>query len=263
MINEDLNAELRQKYNPDGSELRRHQMDLLKVLDHFDSICKEHAIPYWLSSGTCIGAARHGGFIPWDDDIDVEMLRDDYLKFLKVFKEDDDYVLQTYENDLFYTEPFPKLRYKKIEISEGDFDKKYTYHGLFVDIFVMEPAPLVPAAICHFFYGAMRHFSFKINTSNKLLVFAYKLWKCFNVWLVKFNRLLFGHVWKDTLRHTFGVGKVKKVRKRDEIFPLTNLEFEGKKYPVPGNYDMYLKRIYGDYMKLPDTLHTHHIIDNM
>ena len=91
---------------------------------------------------------------------------------------------------------------------------------------------------------------------------AYKIWKCFNGWLVKFNRLLFGFVGKNTLRHTYGVGLVKKVRKRDEIFPLANLEFEGRTFPVPGNYDMYLKRIYGEYMEIPETTHTHHIIDN-
>ena len=262
MINEDLNVELRNKYNPDGSELRNHQLELLRILDFFDAFCKQNDIRYWLSSGTCLGAVRHGGFIPWDDDIDVEMLRDDYLRFVEMFKENEDYVLQTYDNDLFYTEPFPKLRCKGSTISEGEFDEKYTHHGIFIDIFIMEPVPLLPAVICHFFYGTMRHFSFKIKKSDKLLVLAYKTWKCFNGWFVKFNRLLFGFIKKDTLRHTYGVGLVKKVRKRDEIFPLGSQEFEGKAFPVPGNYDMYLKRIYGDYMRIPENTRTHHIIDN-
>lgn len=67
--------ELRQRYNPDGSLLRRQQMRMLHILVEVDKICQRHNIRYWLSSGTLIGAVRHGGFIPWDDDLDIEMMR--------------------------------------------------------------------------------------------------------------------------------------------------------------------------------------------
>ena len=75
MIDSKIQNKLREKYNPDGSLLRQHQLRMLKMLSYFDKICQEHNIHYWLSSGNCIGVVRHGGFIPWDDDIDVEMLR--------------------------------------------------------------------------------------------------------------------------------------------------------------------------------------------
>lgn len=78
MIDPKLQAELRAKFNPDGSKLRNYQLYLLQMLKDFDTICNELGVKYWLSSGTLIGAARHGGFIPWDDDIDVEMTKDDY-----------------------------------------------------------------------------------------------------------------------------------------------------------------------------------------
>ena len=69
-------AALRQRFNPDGSLLRRQQMRMLELLIEVDRICKKHNIKYWLGSGTLIGAARHKGFIPWDDDLDIEMLWD-------------------------------------------------------------------------------------------------------------------------------------------------------------------------------------------
>lgn len=83
MIDIELQKKLRAEYNPDGSLLRRQQMRMLEILLHIDKICKENNIPYWLSSGTLLGAVRHEGFIPWDDDVDIEMMREDYLRFEK------------------------------------------------------------------------------------------------------------------------------------------------------------------------------------
>jgi hypothetical protein len=82
------NEELRQRYNPDGSQLRRHQMRMLDILIEVDRICKKHHISYWLSSGTLIGALRHNGFIPWDDDLDIEMMRSDYLRLMEVLPQE-------------------------------------------------------------------------------------------------------------------------------------------------------------------------------
>ena len=67
-----MEGDLRQRFNPEGSVLRQHQLRMLELLKVIDCICKKHDIPYWLSSGTLIGAARHKGFIPWDDDLDID-----------------------------------------------------------------------------------------------------------------------------------------------------------------------------------------------
>lgn len=80
--------ELRQRFNPEGSKLRQMQLRMLDILTEVDSICKKHGISYWLSSGTLIGALRHDGFIPWDDDLDIEMMRDDYLRLMKVLPQE-------------------------------------------------------------------------------------------------------------------------------------------------------------------------------
>ena len=76
--------ELRSRFNPEGSLLRRQQNRMTEILIEVDRICKKHHIQYWLSSGTLLGAVRHKGFIPWDDDMDIEMLRTDYERLMKI-----------------------------------------------------------------------------------------------------------------------------------------------------------------------------------
>ena len=107
-----MDSELRKRFNPDGSLLRRQQLRMLELLEVIDVICRKHQIPYWLSSGTLIGAARHKGFIPWDDDLDIEMLRSDYLRLLKVLPQElpDNLALQTNETDPNYIFIYGKLR---------------------------------------------------------------------------------------------------------------------------------------------------------
>ncbi|MCS2388708.1 LicD family protein [Bacteroides thetaiotaomicron] len=78
----ETNEELRAKYNPEGSDLRRAQLRMLDMLLYLDKVCKENEITYWLAAGTCLGAVRHGGFIPWDDDIDIFMMENEYKKLI-------------------------------------------------------------------------------------------------------------------------------------------------------------------------------------
>ena len=115
-----MDSELRKRFNPDGSLLRRQQLRMLELLEVIDVICRKHQIPYWLSSGTLIGAARHKGFIPWDDDLDIEMLRSDYLRLLKVLPQElpDNLALQTNETDPNYIFIYGKLRDKDSHLEE-------------------------------------------------------------------------------------------------------------------------------------------------
>ena len=105
------------QYNPEGSRLRNHQKELTELLKVFADICKEHDIQWWLCSGTLLGAARHKGFIPWDDDIDVAMMKKEYRKLRKLMQnwEDKKYFLQTMENDIEYKNAFGRFAFR-----EGD-----------------------------------------------------------------------------------------------------------------------------------------------
>ena len=125
-----MDSELRKRFNPDGSLLRRQQLRMLELLEVIDVICRKHQIPYWLSSGTLIGAARHKGFIPWDDDLDIEMLRSDYLRLLKVLPQElpDNLALQTNETDPNYIFIYGKLRDKDSHLEETN--SKYLHRFL-------------------------------------------------------------------------------------------------------------------------------------
>ena len=129
MIAPELQEKFRAEYNPDGSILRRQQMKMLDILLHVDRVCKEHNINYWLSSGTLLGAVRHGGFIPWDDDLDIEMLREDFLRFKSVFKDTESYIIQTHENDLHYIMPYVKVRDTQSIIEEHSGGENFKYKG--------------------------------------------------------------------------------------------------------------------------------------
>jgi lipopolysaccharide cholinephosphotransferase len=248
MIDELLQKQLRGRFNPDGSLLRQHQLRMLDMLRYIDAICRKHNIKYWLCSGTLIGAVRHGGFIPWDDDVDIEMLRDDYKKFVKVMREEPqtDYVLQTHETDRGYFTPYGKLRDLHSYLLEDDEYDSYNYHGIYVDIFIMEQSSsLFLSKISASIQGRLLPLFVKKNTfSNFVYFIIYDI-------LFRFFRSVARLNYKGVLRHTFGTYFFKQ-RYKSDIFPLKTLFFEGTPFFVPGDYDSYLRKIYGDYMKLPE-----------
>ena len=255
-ISKSLNEELRERYNPDGSALRTQQLRALEVLLHIDKICKEHNIPYWLSSGTLLGAVRHGGFIPWDDDVDIEMLREDYLRFEEIFKEDDDYVLQTYKNDTYYFMPYAKVRDKHSIVTEGFFGENYKYRGVFVDIFPMEYAHKFMNIITYLPIRLLTHCEVRYKKS-RLGKFLFKPIKAFAYAQICIIRALMRLVPGKKLRHAYGAWCYKVERYENELDPLTMVEFEGHQFPAPCDTDAYLRRLYGDYMKIPEVKVTH------
>ena len=249
MIEQKLQRELRERFNPDGSLLRKQQLRMLDILLYVDKVCKEHNIRYWLSSGTLLGAVRHGGFIPWDDDLDIEMLREDYDKFIEVFKDNDDYALQTYKSDKHYYRTFAKVRDLHSQISEFELDKHYKYRGIFIDVFSIE---YLPKFVCRLYGGAFevicrwaRKFS-----DNRVAMFGVKLLQKIVLCSIPIARPIFRVFAKD-LHHSYGSGFLKK-RNMEDIYPLTTIQFEGYTFPSPYNADSYLREIYGNYNKLPD-----------
>lgn len=257
MIDSKLQKELNNKFNPDGSQLRTYQLRLLDLLIYFDKVCRENGIRYWLSSGTLIGAIRHGGFIPWDDDVDVDMLRSDYLKLEKILLDLDDYDLQTHKTDFFYVRPFSKLRDKNSVIREHK-DDHYKMKGLFIDVFQLEYIP--SEKLCSFMANLnMIIDSIGAKADSKFDVLFFSLCKRLFFALRFVLRVVLFPFRGKRLRHTLGTGYGTKYRVFEELMPLSEIEFEGHSFFAPNNPDAYLKRIYGDYTQLPpmDTIRPH------
>ena len=124
---------LRQRFNPDGSLLRRQQMRMLEILLEVDKICKKHHIEYWLSSGTLIGAIRHKGFIPWDDDIDINITRENYNKLKTcILRDDSKLQFVDAEDDLLWI--------SRIRLIDGENVVK----DVRIDLLILDNAPNEP-----------------------------------------------------------------------------------------------------------------------
>ena len=119
------------------------QEKLLEALKEVDRICEKNNIDYFLADGTCLGAVRHKGFIPWDDDVDIAMSRSEYKKFIKALEKDlsDKYVYHCYEKNKKYTVTWPamKIRMKNTYIKEKNVllpNKCKDSDGIFIDVFI-------------------------------------------------------------------------------------------------------------------------------
>lgn len=255
MISPELQAELRAKFNPDGSDLRNMQLRMLEMLKYIDRICRENDIKYWLSSGTCLGAVRHGGFIPWDDDVDIEMLEEDYKKLEKILlqmnKENPKYIFQSQKNDPDYINDFGKLRNPNISINElSDIDRSFKYRGLFIDIFFIAPSNSYKLS---YFCGCLRVLEVSVykwaQKKGRIAKLFRRLFHNINTTIIRCLNPISRIGANGQLRHTLG-NAFYKPRYYEDLFPVIEVPFEDSLFPIPGNYDKYLQGIYGDYATL-------------
>jgi len=255
-------AELKARFNPEGSLLRRQQHRMLEVLMAFDAFCKKHNIQYWLSSGTLLGCVRHGGFIPWDDDLDIDMLREDYEKLMRIPPEEfpEQFVLQNPDTDPGYFFCYAKLRDRKSFLEENNqYDRIFKYRGIYIDIFPYEKMPFVLNWIaCRAIgrcYKVLNNHKYNDEEARKKVQGIYRFCE---KWLFPVLRALAKLSPIEELRFSPGIPYFKAIL-YDETFPLTTGLFEGFEAPIPRDSDAYLRRKFGDYMRLPDIdeLHLH------
>lgn len=243
-------------------ETKKIAVDILDVVTQF---CEERGINYWIDYGTLLGAVRHKGFIPWDDDIDIGMLRPDYDRFMKEFNGyNPRYEFHSIENDPDFVWPFGKvIDNRTVGVREH---MKYATYGINIDIFVHDNAPDDDETARKMY--RLRHFYVKMsfirfkgifaqtggNVLKRLCTYA------FRAMLKIFPRSYFTrkavenskrYMFANTRRVGEFVSGYHSLIDKSIVRELVDMEFEGKNYKAPARYDEVLTQYYGDYMTPP------------
>ena len=251
---------------PNAAQLREIQLTELEMLKELDGICRRNDIPYVIIAGTMLGAERHKGFIPWDDDVDVAMLRDDYVRFRKACEKDLDrerFEFQDADNTPGYRWGYGKLRRKDtLFLRRFQEDMPY-FQGIFIDVFPMDPCPQGRTA------RALWNF--------RCFLVRKRLWARIGKIAEKsaVKRAVFRHM--DRLPEEKALSGLDKLIKKSErysgsdwvrilMFPTPNRQygylkkwysqradqiFEGCVFPGPADAEGYLSFKFGNYMTLP------------
>lgn len=253
-------------------ELKKIELDMLIFIDQF---CKSNNLRYCLCGGTLLGAVRHKGFIPWDDDIDIFMPRPDYKKAIVLLKDSEKYYLMS-SSDTGYYYNFGKLVDSRTILIEQGVNA-INNMGVYIDIFPLDGMPCSKKK-CESHFKMLDKQRRKITSfSIERPHFRKNLFYYFNNWIhyianksgnVQFEQkkyldlaMEYTYDESENVYATGGSYKEKDIFPKDWVSSGVALEFEGEKFQGPSEYDSYLKQLYGDYMKLPpkEKQVTHHM----
>ncbi len=235
----------------------------LELFKHLSSIFEKHNIKYFFIGGSALGAVRHKGFIPWDDDIDIGIPREDYERFLEICKSElsDRYLLQ--EPGFGCPSGFAKIRIKDTLYVEQSTCHLDINHGIFLDIFPLDGVPSDEKLKSKHLKAVKRQIL--ITTAcfinpDALSGFAKKtVAKLCGTFLngnkqnLKLQRLMkkYPYSQSEIIANYTGAWWTKEMMQRSIMGDGTMLEFEGISVRVPENYHAYLTNLYKDYMRLP------------
>ncbi len=247
-----------------NQSVRKVQAKILETMKYIDKLCREHGIVYYIMGGTALGAVRHGGFIPWDDDLDIFMTPEEYQKFKDVFEaqNSENFILQEWRTDSKYLE-YAKIRMNGTTFIEEHFkDRKEMHHGIYVDIMILHKVPknkLIQKLVYYeskfvTLYGLSQRNWVPKSKSQTLILKSLKIMPC-----KLMARIAYSHIYhydnrEKNYKYCYWITPAKF---RNGLF---DAEFFEKPIDIPfedtvllGSEKIkeYLAYRYGDYMKLP------------
>ena len=242
-------------------KLQLHQLSILKVIDSF---CRENKICYSLYAGTLLGAVRHKGFIPWDDDLDICMERSEYGRFLRLWQESapDGFILQNKENTPGFAQSFTKIRKEHTTYIQETWEASAYHTGIFVDIFPIDRIPDNKLKRLVFVWDCLQYQLFNREFIPPKGGAAEKTVSAVLLALVKgrnrekrrselLNRIT---QYDDPNYQTIGIETVSTIRKplpADMMESYVELPFEDAEFMWMSGWDKYLSAKFGDYMTPP------------
>lgn len=244
----------------------------LRLLDEVARFCDENGISYWLDAGTMLGAVRHKGYIPWDDDIDLGMLRPDYERFIRSFRPSDQSIsVQCIETDKKFCYPYAKILDHRTVLYEPDLSGKKSCVN--IDLFVYDNAPDNENTIKRMFRRRDRLHLLEQTRYNSFTPSGNILRRlgvcCFRM-LLKFlpknyfAKALLRNATRFADQETKCIGSFLNysnlICDKAAVDRRIEQAFEGKTYKIPVGYDRWLRSAYGNYMEMPpkEQRKTHH-----
>ncbi len=246
---------------PAKGTLRDIQLLSLEMLKCIDKICKKHNITYWLDFGTLLGAVRHKGFIPWDDDIDICMHIDDFNKFCKII--DDEFKNTPFQfkkapshlGKCIYRDFAPQTEKQWIEFLTWQQKEKLTFA---IDVFPYYPSNKSITEIQHTILDGIatkRQLLLKTNNYKDLDVIGEHIQETHSKLIDKNGERLF-----------LGIECIAgqpRVLEKEDLFPLKTIDFEGIEFPAPAHCHRVLTKEYGNYWEFPKTKYSHLSIEDL
>lgn len=253
---------MRDNLNDDYGFLKL-QNKILEIMSYVDKLCRDNDIDYCLMGGSALGAKRHGGFIPWDDDLDIFMTPDNYDKFVRVFKESGDkkkfYLQEWGLTDKMVT--ISKIRLNNSTYIESILKNMDIHQGIYIDIFILHTCPNNRISQLHQCFWAkyaimkglaIRNYDRRKGWVGRILALMRTMPDKF---LLKHAlKQVYKYRGKNTKYYCNFMGKAffkKGIYKKEWFVPTRDCSFENIILKVPGKLEDFLSERFGDYMKIP------------